>query len=216
MVGRSLNLVLFVRRNDRRLSEWNLDSIGLFMDKIEEVLQNIEAETQKEFLPIVGRKKGRFLESLVRRHKPKSILEIGTLVGYSALLMGQNMKQGEIISLEISPEMADRAMKNISEAGLDDMIRIIVGDALENIPKISRTFDFVFIDAAKIQYYDYLKLLEKHKQLISPCVIVADNAKIFADRIRSYLDYVRNSSRYKSTYYDFGEDGMEVSVFSHP
>jgi predicted O-methyltransferase YrrM len=71
-------------------------------------------------------------------------------------------------------------------------------------------FDMVFIDAAKEEYFDYLKLMEK--KLHKGSVIVADNAGIFADQMKEYLDNVRSSGKYTSKYMPFGEDGVEVSV----
>src|SRR3989304_454958 len=70
------------------------------------------------FLPIIGPVKGKLLESLVKKHKPRLILEIGTLVGYSAILMAQHLKNGKILSLEIDESAADIAKENIRKAGL--------------------------------------------------------------------------------------------------
>jgi predicted O-methyltransferase YrrM len=72
------------------------------------------------------------------------------------------------------------------------------------------TFDFAFIDAEKNQYFQYLKLTED--KLHRGAVLFADNAGIFADQMRDYLDYVRNSGNYKSRYLQVGYDGVEVSV----
>jgi predicted O-methyltransferase YrrM len=68
----------------------------------------------------------------------------------------------------------------------------------------------VFIDAAKEEYFDYLRLIEK--KLHKGSAVVADNAGIFADQMKEYLDYVRSSGKYASKYMSFGEDGVEVSV----
>jgi predicted O-methyltransferase YrrM len=89
-------------------------------------------------------------------------------------------------------------------------IDVIVGDALEVLPKLTGEFDMVFIDADKSEYMDYLRLAED--KLHKGSVIVADNAGIFARQMRNYLDYVRSSGKYKSKYVPVGEDGLEVSV----
>ena len=78
------------------------------------------------------------------------------------------------------------------------------------IPTLNDSFDFVFIDAEKSQYYQYLKLAE-HK-LHKGTVVFADNAGIFAEEMKDYLNYVRNSGNYKSRYVQVGEDGVEISV----
>lgn len=82
---------------------------------------------------------------------------------------------------------------------------------MRSIPKLTGKFDFVFIDAAKEQYLDYLLSLENNGLLSKKAVIFADNAKMFKVEMAGYLDYVRNSKSYKSKYYDFGNDGVEVS-----
>ena len=69
-----------------------------------------------------------------------------------------------------------------------------------------------FIDALKEEYLKYLKLLERSRKLRKGSVIIADNAKIFADEMEDYLRYVRTSNNYTSHFYDFGDDGMEVSI----
>ncbi|MBI2546724.1 O-methyltransferase [Candidatus Woesearchaeota archaeon] len=180
--------------------------------KSEEVLARIEEETKYRFMPIVGRKKGKLLEELVKRRKPKAILEIGTLVGYSAILMARNMKAGRIITIERSIRNAKQAEKNIKDAGFGNKVQVLAGDALKAIKRLKEKFDMVFIDAAKEEYVDYLKLLEKQKLIRKGTIIVADNAKIFADAMKEYLDFIRKSGLYRSSFHDFGFDGMEVSV----
>ena len=179
---------------------------------VERVLQRIEEETKSRFLPIIGRVKGKLLESIVSKKQPKLILEIGTLVGYSAILMARNLNRGKIITIEISPRNARSAAKNIEEAGLADKIKIVQGDALKAIKKLKERFELVFIDAAKEEYLAYLQLLEKNGNIGKGTIVVADNVKIFAEAMRDYLEYVRDKKRYKSTYYDFGFDAVEVSV----
>ena len=183
-----------------------------------EVLKEIEAKANWEkgsivgvhtvphsFLPIVGKDKGALLEDIVKKHKPRQVLEIGTLVGYSAILMAQHGPK--IISLEIDRKAAEIAKQNIEKAGLSDKVKIIVGDAIKNL---DQKFDLIFIDAKKDEYFDYLKLSEKNMH--SGTIVVADNVKKFASEVEGYLGHVRNSGLYKSTYHDFGFDAMEVSV----
>lgn len=177
-----------------------------------QVLKRIEEQAKKIFLPIVGGVKGQFLENMVERKQPTLILEIGTLVGYSTILMARNLKKGKVITIEISEEYAKIAKKNIKDAGLNDKVKILIGNAIKIIPSLKEKFDLVFIDAAKEEYLSYLKLLEKNKNISKGSIIIADNAKIFASSMKDYLHYVRNSGSYDSKFYDFKEDGMEVSV----
>lgn len=179
------------------------------MNAAARVLAAIEKETEKRFLPIIGREKGRLLVALLEKHTPKAIIELGALVGYSAILMASN-STAQITSIEISPQTAQVAQENVRKAGLEKRITVLVGDALEEIPQLEHRFDFAFIDAAKEQYLRYLKLLEP--KLMPHAVIVADNVKMFANAMGDYLDYVRNSGNYRSRLHDFGYDGVEVSV----
>jgi predicted O-methyltransferase YrrM len=177
----------------------------------EKVLKRIERMTTNQFLPIVGPRKGKVLVDTIRRTKPKRVLEVGTLIGYSATLMGKELgKEAHLVTVEIHADEAEVARENIKKAGIPAEIEVIVGDAIEVIPKLEGKFDMVFIDANKSEYREYLRLVED--KLHKGSVIVADNAGIFADEMRNYLDYVRSSGKYSSEYIPMGDDGLEVSV----
>ena len=177
----------------------------------EEILRENEKMTQKEFLPIVGPRKGQVLAKIIHKTKPKRVLEIGTLIGYSAILMAKELEsEAHLITIEIHVDEAKKARENIRRAEIRATIDVIVGDAIKVVPKLKDEFDMVFIDAEKSEYRDYLRLVED--KLHKGSVIVADNAGIFAHEMRDYLDYVRNSGKYSSRYVPVGEDGLEVSV----
>ena len=181
------------------------------MNKAGEVLKKIETMTEEEFLPIIGPEKGKVLVKVIHETKPKRILEIGTLIGYSAVLMAKELDaDARITSIEIHAGEAKTARENIAKADVRPKIDVMVGDAIKVIPKLTGKYDMVFIDAAKEEYFDYLKLVEK--KLHKGSVVVADNAGIFADQMKEYLDYVRSPGSYTSEYMRFGEDGVEVSV----
>ena len=175
------------------------------------VLEEIENRSQKMFWPIIGPLKGRYLVDAVKEYKVKKVLEVGTLVGYSAILIAKNLPDnGHITTVEINQHSAERAKLNIGKAGLEDKVEIHTGNALEVITQLSGEFDMVFIDAAKDEYYRYLKLAENKLKMKG--VVFADNVKIFADQMRDYLEYVRNSGKYESRFIDVGFDGVEISV----
>jgi predicted O-methyltransferase YrrM len=175
------------------------------------VLKEIEKMTDREFLPIIGPDKGQVLIKIIHDSKPKRILEIGTLIGYSAILMAKELDADACLTtVEIHAREAKLARENIERAKVRPTIDVIVGDAIKVIPKLTGKFDMVFIDAAKEEYFDYLRLVEK--KLHKGSVVVADNAGIFADQMKEYLDYVRTSGKYASKYMPFGEDGVEMSV----
>jgi predicted O-methyltransferase YrrM len=181
------------------------------LSSAEEVLWQIENVSAKDFLPIIGPVKGKILAEEVRKAKPRRVLEVGTLIGYSAILMGKEMdEKTEIISIEIHSDEAELAGQNIGRAKIPAKVKIITGDALQVIPSLKGMFDFVFIDAEKSEYFQYLKLAEE--KLHKDTVVFADNAGVFADHMRDYLDYVRNSGKYRSRYIQVGGDGVEISV----
>ncbi len=181
------------------------------VSRADEVLRLIEQASEKNFLPIIGPFKGKFLSEEIKKAKPRCVLEVGTLIGYSAILMGKEMDdKSEIITIELHRDEAELAGKNIVRANIAAKIQIIVGDALQVIPTLMGQFDFAFIDAEKTEYFQYLKLVEA--KLMKGAVVFADNAGVFADQMGDYLDYVRNSGRYRSRYIQVGGDGVEISV----
>jgi predicted O-methyltransferase YrrM len=177
----------------------------------DKVLRETEGLTRRKFLPIVGLVKGRVLEGIIREIAPKRILEVGTLIGYSAIMMAKELQSdAHLITIEIHADEARMARENIKRAGILPTVDVIVGDAVKVIPKLTGSFDMVFIDAGKSEYLAYLRLVED--KLHRGSVVLADNAGIFADEMRDYLDYVRSSGNYRSKYVPVGDDGLEVSV----
>lgn len=179
--------------------------------KADDVLRRIENEVWRRWYPIIGPRKGRILADLVRQNRPKRILEVGTLIGYSAITMGKELGgDAEIVTIEIDEWEAERAQENIMEAEINPRVKVIVGDALDVIPGLEGEFDMVFIDAAKNEYLDYLRLVED--KIHEGSVIIADNVGPSAYATRNYRDYVRSSGRYESRFIPVGRDGMEVSI----
>lgn len=188
------------------------------MDRALKVMKSLEKMGEKQFIPSIGPVKGQIIEKVIHEHKPERILEIGTLYGYSAILMARLLPEdGKVTTIEVDKKNAEIARTNIQDAGLADKIGVQVGDALHIIPKIDEKIDLLFIDAKKEKYLRYLKLAEN--KLKKGSVIVADNAGIFAEQMHDYLKYVRNSGIYKSNtiktkleFTDDTEDAIEVSV----
>lgn len=180
------------------------------MSKADKILSQIERMTKRKFLPIVGPHKGQVLVEVIHKIKPKRILEVGTLIGYTAILMGKELERdARLITIEIHAVEARIARENIKKAEIPPTIDVVVGDAIEVIPKLTGKFDMVFIDADKTEYLNYLRLVES--KIHQGSVVVADNAGIAADQMKGYLDYVRYSGNYSSTYVPIDEDGIEVS-----
>lgn len=177
----------------------------------EVILKEIEDQAEERNWPIIGREKGKVLIDVCQEHNPRRVLELGALVGYSSTMIAANLEEtSRVISIEINPENAELSRINQVRAGVADQCEVIVGDALEVIPTLDGQFDMVFIDAVKEDYLRYLQLAEP--KMAANAVVVADNVLKFADDVKPYLDYVRNSGRYESSYHEFGDDAVEVSI----
>ena len=99
------------------------------------ILREIEELSKREFLPIIGPVKGKHLADTVRRFHVKNVLEVGTLIGYSAILIASNLPQeGRVVTIEMKPKWARLAEENGRRAGLADKIELRIGDALTVIP----------------------------------------------------------------------------------
>jgi predicted O-methyltransferase YrrM len=163
-------------------------------------------------IPVIGRAKGRILRRLIERHRPRRALEIGSLLGYSAILIAAALPpRGRLTCIELSPYLARFVEANAREAGLARKIKVVVGDALRALPLLPGRYDFVLIDAAKDDYLDYLRQLEP--KLAAGAVVVADNTGVFRRAVAPYLEHVRHDGRYRSREYAVDDDAMEVSVF---
>ena len=187
------------------------------LDPADTVLREIEAIGKRSFIPSIGPVKGKILAEVVNKTRPRRILEVGALYGYSAILMAKNSPpKTEIISVEKNPEHVRIAVENIRQANMEGRIRVIEGDGRTELGKLSGSFDLVFLDAEKTQYLAYLKAVEKN--LHKGSVIVADNVGIFKDQMGDYLEYVRKKGPYKSRtletlleFSDSTKDAMEIS-----
>ena len=195
-----------------------------YNSKVVQVLRGLEQIAKKQGLPSIGPIKGKILISIISKYKPKTILEIGTLHGYSAILMGGMLpKDGKLITIEKDTNLFGIAKKNVEDAGLSHIIEVINADGLKGIPLLQKQkFGLMFLDAVKSDYLKYLNLAEKNNLLSDRVVVVADNVLLYENEMQDYLQYVRGSGRYKSqsteTTLEFTKnvkDALEVSVRSN-
>lgn len=179
---------------------------------IQELLNELEEFSQKNTgYYNIPADTGKFLYNLVLVSKAKNILEIGTSNGYSTIWLAEAAKQnkGKATTIEISESKVNMARENFNRAKLNNIIKIIYGDALKEIPKLKEKYDFMFIDAIKSDYIKYLRLNEKNLKKNS--IIVADNAIIFKDKMNNYLNYLKNNKNYSSVLVPVGT-GVEFSI----
>lgn len=168
-------------------------------DKVDKVLAYLEEFGRQNYMFNVPRVTGKFLHLLVKIKKPKKILEIGTSNGYSTIWLGR--EGNEVITIENDKDKINMAKANFEAAGLDN-IKIIKGDALGVLGKLDEWFDFVFIDAKKVDYLGYLKKIKVKG------IVIADNIISHKDDVKEYVDYVRKN--HDSFLLEIGS-GVEVS-----
>jgi predicted O-methyltransferase YrrM len=180
--------------------------------KAQRMLAVMDRVTNLWTIPNVGRAKGRVIRRLLERHRCTRALEIGSLLGYSAILIAGTLPPGgRLTCLEANDYLAKFVKYNAEAAGLGRKVRVVVGDALRAIPLLPGRFDFVLIDAKKEDYLDYLRQLEP--RLARGAVVVADNTGVFRRDVAPYLEYVRDPhGPWQSREHDFGDDAMEVST----
>ncbi|CAF3669725.1 unnamed protein product [Rotaria sordida] len=177
----------------------------------------------KHWLMNIGDRKGEILDQAIQIRKPKTILELGTFLGYSALrIISQLPDDILLITIEADSQSAEIARTILEYAGVINRVKII-NDYTENvIPNLSKnfnidSFDFIFIDHWKDAYLRDFKMLEDIGLIKSKTMIVADN--VIRPGVPNYLEYVRNNPNYTSTFYpgkiEYREDlddGIEISI----
>ncbi len=192
-----------------------------------EVCDEIEEFAHQTNVPIIRKEMESFLRVLIEIKKPKRILELGTAIGYSAILMANTMSEDcRITTIENYDKRIPIARDNFKRAGVEKKVELLEGDALEILQKINEPYDFVFMDAAKAQYLVYLK--EIMRLLPVGGILIADNVlqdgelvesryaverrnRTIHSRMREYLYEVKNMKELETTIIPIG-DGITLSV----
>ena len=157
-----------------------------------EFLEQLERQAKKDEVPIIRREMQSFMKFLMAAHRPKRILEVGTAVGFSALLMCEyNPVSCEIVTIENYEKRIPIALENFKKAGREQQIQLIAGDAAEVLKTLEEPFDFIFMDAAKGQYLRFLP--DVLRLLKSGGVLVSDNVLQEGDLIESHFAVERRN-----------------------
>lgn len=172
------------------LKDANSYIIGKIVEKDSLILE-MEDFAHENNVPIVTKEVAEYLKFIVKTHKVKNILEVGTAIGYSGILMAKEIveQDGKLYTIEIDEERYNQAQENIKKSGLSNIVSI-KGDAVEEIKKIEENFDFVFIDASKGHYMDFFE--DSIKLLNKSGIIFIDNIMF-----RGYL-YKEYPKRFKT------------------
>ena len=166
-------------------------------------LTELERYAKETNVPVIRPQMQSFLKVLLAMQQPKQILEVGTAIGFSALLMSEYAPQGcHITTIEKYEKRIPLAKENFKKAGKEDKITLLEGDAVEILADMQETFDFIFMDAAKGQYIhflpDILRLLEPGGLLVSDNILqdgdiveskyaVTRRNRTIHNRMREYL-----------------------------
>lgn len=192
-----------------------------------EILDEIEREALRSDVPIIRKEMQTFLKVFLAMKRPARILEVGTAVGFSAILMAEyNPGACEIITVENYEKRIPIARENFKRAGKESVITLLTGDAKEVLPTIEEPFDFIFMDAAKGQYIHFLpevlRLLKSGGTLISDNVLqdgdiiqsrfaVTRRNRTIHKRMREYLYTLTHHEELTTAVLPIG-DGITVSV----
>lgn len=190
-------------------------------------LNEIEKEARKTNVPIIRTEMQSFIKLLLAMKKPMSILEVGCAIGFSALLMSEYAPEGcRITTIEKYEKRIPAAKENFKRAGKEDCITLLEGDALELLPKLEGIYDFVFMDAAKGQYINFLpevlRLMPEGGILLSDNVLqdgdiiqsryaVTRRNRTIHTRMRDYLYELNHHPQLTTAVLPIG-DGITVSV----
>ena len=191
------------------------------------LLDEIEARARRERVPIIRREMQSFLKMLLAMKRPMRILEVGTAVGFSALLFCEYGPPGcRVTTIEKYEKRIPQARENFRLAGREEQITFLTGDAQELLPALKETYDFIFMDAAKGQYIHFLpdifRLLEMGGVLVSDNVLqdgdlieshyaVERRDRTIYKRMREYLWELKHDKRLETSVIPLG-DGVTVSV----
>ncbi|MGN1158311.1 MAG: O-methyltransferase [Agathobacter sp.] len=191
------------------------------------ILDTIEKEALDSYVPIIRKSMQSFLKLLLAMNKPKRILEVGTAVGFSAILMAEyNPYPCEIVTIENYDKRIPIARENFKRAGKEKQITLLEGDATEVLKTLEEPFDMIFMDAAKGQYInffgDVMRLLKKDGVLVSDNVlqdgdiieshfVVTRRNRTIHKRMREYLYELTHRDDLVTSVMPIG-DGITVSV----
>lgn len=185
-------------------------SAGSLTPQVESVLRSIKAADKGQLA--VSEEDGRFLRVLVATRDAKSVLEIGAASGYSGIWLGLGAREsgGKVVAIEYDSQRAREAAANVEKAGLDDVVRVVEGDAFKELGKLSGTFDLVFLDAWKPDYKKFFDLV--FPRLNPGGVFVAHNVVNKKNEMTPFLETIHAHPGLFTSIVSPSGEGMSVSV----
>ena len=190
-----------------------------------EKIIGMEEYAKEHNVPIIEKESIAFIMKFIKANDVKEILEIGSAIGYSAILMASVKDDIKVTTIERDETRYMECLKNVKKCEMQDKINVVYQDALEvNLSGVS--YDLIFIDAAKGQYTNFF---EKYKYFLKPSgVIISDNLKFhghvgnrnniasrnlkqLVGKIENYIDFLKDNEEFETKFYDVG-DGLSVSI----
>ncbi|MBO4245982.1 MAG: O-methyltransferase [Bacilli bacterium] len=176
-------------------------------------------------VPIIEKKSIAYIMKLIKKQNIKNILEIGSAIGYSAILMASCDNDINVTTIERDEVRYMECLKNVKKANMQDRINVVYQDALD-INLVDVSYDLIFIDAAKGQYTNFF---EKFKFFLKPGgIIISDNLKFhgyvgnkdeiesknlrqLVGKLENYIDFLKNNDEFDTEFIDIG-DGLSISI----
>jgi predicted O-methyltransferase YrrM len=189
---------------------WSEPAPDARLQEVDPILRELERTSGR--YANVPRTHGAFLRMLIEMSGAESVLEVGTSNGYSAIWIGLGLEEtgGKLTTIEIVPEKAEEARQNTGKAGLEDIVTCVTGDALETIPRLEDTYDFVFLDAVKQDYWRYFELVRP--KLRDGAIVVGHNAISARRSMSKYFEILDADSNIQTTIVAIDpRDGFAVS-----
>ena len=193
---------------------------------MKEKILEMEKYAQENNVPIIEKNSIAFIMKYIKENKVKNILEIGSAIGYSTILMASSKEDVMVTTIERDETRYMECLKNVKACNLEKRINVVYQDALEVNLSNDLKFDLIFIDAAKGQY---TKFFEKFKYFLKDKgTIITDNIKFhgyvgnsealekgnlksLVQKIEGYIDFLENNAEFNTKFYDIG-DGISVST----
>ena len=194
---------------------------------MKELILEMEDYAQEKNVPIIEKKSIAFIMKYIKDNNVKNILEIGSAIGYSAILMASATNDAFVTTIERDEERYMECLKNVKKCGLDKKINVVFQDALDVNLSEDLKYDLIFIDAAKGQYE---RFFEKYKYFLrEDGAIITDNLKFhgyvgksdkiesknlkgLVQKIENYIDFLKENEEFDTKFYDIG-DGLSVSTW---
>lgn len=196
---------------------------------MKEQILEMENYASEHNVPIIEKKSIAFIMKYIRDNNIKNVLEIGSAIGYSAILMASSNQETMVTTIERDETRYMECLKNVKKCGMDKKINVVYQDALELNLSEDLRYDLIFIDAAKGQY---TRFFEKYKNFLnSNGAIITDNIKFhgyvgesnkldkgnlksLVEKIEKYIEFLKTNTEFDTEFYDIG-DGLSVSTWKH-